>query len=222
MLKDQDTPTLRPYKITHLMSSTEGADKHPPKPWRSRGYLPHFDQPGLVQSLTFRLADSLPRIFLEQCEQELRALPESARQTEKERRIAAYLDRGAGACHLRDWRIASLVEVALLHFDSERYRLLSWCVMPNHVHAMIETKPGHPLEGVVHSWKSFTANEANRILRREGRLWQREYHDRFIRNEKHFARAMRYIEGNAVLAGLVTRAEDWRWCSAWRGRERSV
>src|SRR5262245_26121796 len=28
--------------------------------WHSRGYIPHFDQPGLVQTITFRLADSMP------------------------------------------------------------------------------------------------------------------------------------------------------------------
>ena len=204
------------------MSLSDNADGHPPEPWRSRGYLPHFDQPGLVQSVTFRLADSLPRSFLERCEEELRTLSDPERQAERERRIAAYLDRGAGACHLRDWRIASLVEAAMLHFDDERYRLLCWCVMPNHVHAVIETSSGHPLADVVHSWKSFTANKANRILQREERFWQREYHDRFIRNEKHFVRAVRYVESNAMSAGLVARAEDWRWCSAWRGRRSSV
>ncbi len=204
------------------MPSKKPTDEQPPKPWRSRGYLPHFDRPGLVQSLTFRLADSLPRTFLEQCERKLKALPESERQAEKEQRIASYLDRGKGACVLRDWRIAGLVEDAMLYFDGERYRLLAWCVMPNHVHAIIETMPDHALDRVVHSWKSFTANETNRILRREGRLWQREYHDRFIRDEKHFVRAMRYVEENAVLAGLVARAEDWRWCSAWRGRRGSA
>ncbi|MEM7356329.1 MAG: transposase [Acidobacteriota bacterium] len=164
--------TVRLDKITDVMPSKQ-AISEPPRPWRSRGYLPHFDQPGLVQSLTFRLADSLPRTFIEQCERDLRALPESTRQTEKERQIAAYLDQGAGACQLRDQRIAKLVEDALLYFDVERYRILGWCVMPNHVHAVIGTKPGYPLKAIVHSWKSFPASRANRILQREGRFWQR-------------------------------------------------
>jgi putative transposase len=29
--------------------------------WRSRTFLPHFDVPGLVQHITFHLADSLPK-----------------------------------------------------------------------------------------------------------------------------------------------------------------
>ncbi len=186
--------------------------------WKSRGYLPHFDKAGLVQSVTFRLADSLPRAFLERSEKSIAALPGRKRQIEREKLIADWLDRGEGECHLRDPRIAELVENALLHFDGERYRLLGWCVMPNHVHAMIETMEGQPLDRVLHSWKSFTAKEANRILRRSSKFWQREYHDRFVRDDDHFANALRYIEGNPVKAGLVARVEDWRWSSAWKGR----
>ena len=37
----------------------------PAKNWYSRGYLPHFDHPGLIQSITFRLADALPAQVME-------------------------------------------------------------------------------------------------------------------------------------------------------------
>ena len=187
-------------------------------PWRSRGYLPHFDQDHLIQSITFRLVDSLPRIFLDRCEKELAVLPPDKRQTEKEKRIAVMLDRGFGKCHLRDPRIAEVVENALLYFDEERYRLLCWCIMPNHVHSVIEVFADHPLDEILHSWKSFTSKRANQVLRRTGTFWQREYHDRFIRDDDHFANTYRYIEENPVKARLVAKAEDWRWSSAWQGR----
>lgn len=145
-------------------------------------------------------------------------MPAKKRKVEREKRIAAWLDRGKGECYLSDRRIAELVENALLHFDGERYRLLSWCVMPNHVHGMIETMPGHPLDKVLHSWKSFTAKEANRILKRRATFWQTEYHDRFIRDDDHYGNVLRYIEFNPVIAGLVAKPEDWRWSSAWKGR----
>ncbi len=188
-----------------------------PSPWRSRGYLPHFEEPGRVQNIIFRLADSLPREFLDRCEQELLSLPPDRRQIEKEKRIAKMLDRGAGECHLRDPRVASLVEKALLFYDTERYKLLCWCIMPNHVHAMIETFELYGLAAILHSWKSYTSNEANEILGRRGTLWQREYYDRFIRDDDHYAKAFHYIEDNPMKAGLVARAEDWRWGSAWKG-----
>jgi hypothetical protein len=55
------------------------------------------------------------------------------------------------------------------------------------------------------------------MLERSGRFWQPEYFDRFIRDAKHFASAMRYIHENPRKARLVKRAEDWPYSSAARG-----
>ncbi len=189
--------------------------------WRSRGYLPHFDQPQLLQSLTIRLYDAVPETVLEAWKAELShqgRADASSQDVEIRKRIARYEDAGHGACWLRDKRIAALVENALLHFDGQRYRLIAWCVMPNHVHGLIETQEDWPLATLVHSWKSYTAHRANQILGRCGELWFREYHDRFIRDDRHFANAVAYIEQNPVKAGLAGLPEAWRWSSAWRKR----
>jgi putative DNA methylase len=61
------------------------------------------------------------------------------REIELRRRIEEYLDAGHGACWLRRPEIAALVEGALRYFDGQRYRLLAWCVMPNHVHTLIRS-----------------------------------------------------------------------------------
>ena len=42
-----------------------------------------------------------------------------------------------------------------------------------------------------------------------------DYFDRYIRDEKHFASAITYIENNPVKAGLCRRPEDWAFSSAW-------
>ena len=101
----------------------------PHKGWHSRGYLPHFDQPDLVQSITFRLADALPAHVIESLSQDKEKLAD----LEKRQRIEEYMDTGHGECYLRDLRIGQLVEDALLYFDKDRYRLLAWVVMPNHI-----------------------------------------------------------------------------------------
>jgi REP element-mobilizing transposase RayT len=210
-------------------SSSRGAPASSPassssasSPWRSRGYLPHFDRPGLVQSLTFRLHDAVPDAVIQSWKQKLawvENLPATdPREIKLHRLISRYEDAGHGACWLRDPRIAALVETAMLHFDDQRYRLIAWCVMPNHVHGLIEIQPAWPLAGIVHSWKSFTAHAANQILGRSGLFWFREYHDRFIRDDDHFANAVRYIEQNPVKARLVSAPEKWRWSNAWRER----
>lgn len=93
----------------------------------------------------------------------------------------------------------------------------AWCVMPNHVHAMAYVERGRTLAQVVHAWKSFTAHAINKTLGRTGPVWQREYFDRFIRDEAHYFATIKYIERNPVAAGLVDEAADWKWSSAaWR------
>ncbi len=192
----------------------------PHKAWHSRGYLPHLDQPDIIQSITFRLADSVPADVIAAWKSELALKGKEAtsdpRCAELRERIERYAGQGHGACWLRDERIAGQVEDALLHFDGVRYRLLSWVIMPNHVHALIETTPGFPLEAVVHSWKSFTAKQVNKILGRSGQVWEEDYFDRYIRDENHLSTVVDYIEQNPVKAGLVDTASDWRWSSASR------
>jgi REP element-mobilizing transposase RayT len=206
-----------------LASSPASSSLPAANPWRSRGFLPHFDESRLLQALTFRLHDAVPDSVVQGWKQELAWInhlsSSDPRDVELRKRISRYEDAGHGACWLRNERIASLVENTLLHFDGERYRLIAWCIMPNHVHALVETWEGWTLASVLHSWKSYTAHEANRILRRSGDFWFREYHDRFIRDDRHFTRAIEYIEANPLKAGLVDTKEAWRWSSAWHKEE---
>ena len=178
--------------------------QHPQhKYWHSRGYLPHCDTPGLFQAVTFRLADSLPADVLKSL------LQDAGDDAEKHRRIEALLDARYGACWLQPPEIAEIVEDALLHGDGQRYRLLAWCVMPNHVHVLIETREGWPLSGLLHSWKSFTAKNINRHLGHAGTVWMRDYFDRYIRDDHHLAAVIAYIHANPVKAGLVQ--NEWEW-----------
>lgn len=175
-------------------------------------------------------------------EQLRQSTSDDARFREK---LEDYLNAGHGACLLREPAHAHGVEDALLHFDGQRYRLLAWVVMPNHVHVLIETQAGHPLPEVVHSWKSFTAKiilqaldgrgqrlagsagvppallNAGKMpalpLGRQGVLWQREYFDRYIRDERHLRAVIDYIDNNPVKAGLAKTAGDWGFGSARLG-----
>jgi REP element-mobilizing transposase RayT/Fe-S-cluster containining protein len=186
-----------------------------PRGWHSRGYLPHFDGGAeLPQSATFRLADSVPAAVLEGWADELASQPEGGREAELRKRIENYLDAGHGACHLRDPRIGELVEGALLHFDGVRYHLHAWVVMPNHVHVLFTPTEGHRLSDILASWKSYAANQANKILGGSGQFWQEDYFDRFIRDAEHFANAVDYIENNPVKAGLCRTPAEWPHGSA--------
>jgi len=147
-------------------------------------------------------------------------MPDNEAAAEWRRRVEEWLDTGAGDAWLRDPRISQLVEDALLHFDGMPYRLHAWVVMPNHVHVLFTPMEGSTLSGILHSWKSYTAKEANRILGRSGEFWQEEYFDRYVRNEEPYWAAVEYIEQNPVKAGLCTRKEEWRFGSTAKRREK--
>ncbi len=186
-----------------------------------RTRLPHFEAGEVPQHVCFRLADSLPRVLLQRWEEALRVLPKSERDEEKRRRIESTLDKGLGACWLRHPEIARAVAQALHYFDGSRYRLHVWVVMPNHVHVLVTLMGNATLSSVLHSWKSYTVRRANEILSREGRFWQPDYFDRFVRDERHYRATVYYIHQNPVKAGLCKAASDWRWSSARAVRGRS-
>ena len=101
------------------------------------------------------------------------------------RKVERYLDQGAGACHLGRTEIAKLVAGALKFFHEQRYLFHEWVVMQNHVHAMFWPMPNHLVGDIVKSWKQFTSLRAKGILGLgEGRFWQPESYDHWIRNDE--------------------------------------
>ena len=179
----------------------------PWSPGRRAGRRPHLATPGCTYFVTF-------------C---LQATRWSARQRVPAARLSADPDEvarlsepaGAPAVPLLALpRAARVVEQSLLHFQGERYGLHAWCVMPDHVHALVTPLPRHPLEGILHSWKSFTAHEVNRMLHRSGRLWQQESFDHLVRSGDAFESFLRHIEANPVAGGLCEDAADWPFSSA--------
>lgn len=198
----------------------------PPSPhrgWYSRGYLPHFDHPGLLQFITYHLADSLPTAVLSKISRELSQLPAEQQEAMRTQRLDALLDAGYGSCILYSPEAAGCVVETWLHFAGLRYDLIAWVVMPNHVHVLIRAYQGVPLAKIVQSWKSFTGRRIRALASQShsvppsDRIWMREYWDRYIRDERHFQAVIEYIHQNPVKAGLVKRAEEWRWSSAADG-----
>ncbi|MGB2809527.1 MAG: class I tRNA ligase family protein, partial [Sedimentisphaerales bacterium] len=188
---------------------------------RHGAYLPHWTRGSATYAITFRLADSLPDDALECWRMERaqiiqRAEEQGREPTQQERRelaqlysnrVESHLNAGHGQCYLRDARIAELVQNAMKHFDGERYDLIAWAVMPNHVHAVLKPDKGIELPDILHSWKSYTATKANEVLGRSGAFWQSEYYDHLIRDEKDFIHQVNYVLSNPSKAGL----EEWPW-----------
>jgi REP element-mobilizing transposase RayT len=107
--------------------------------------------------VTFHLADSLPREVADRLRDEVRCLPPEKQDVEWRKRVEAWIDSGYGSCVLREPEVAEMVQNAFLYFDGQRYRLLEWTVMPNHVHVLFQPISGWTVAKTVASWKKFTA-----------------------------------------------------------------
>ena len=205
---------------------------------RDSSYLPHWRVSGATYAVTFRLADSIPETALANYTQRREVLinrlhdlysQAGSRNTLdkllairaeiagfQETQVDTVLNESFGECHLRDPRIASLVENALRHFDGDRYQLIAWSVMPNHVHAIVKPAAGHELEDILHSWKSFTAKKANAMLGRAGSFWQEEYYDHVIRDGEDFRHQIHYVLDNPRRGNATTRWTASKYGSNWQ------
>ena len=188
---------------------------------RQGAYLPHWTRDGATYAVTFRLADSLPASVLDGWRAEREDIVGRAAQQGREMSLAeegdlrrlysdqveACLDRGQGQCWLQRDGVAQIVADSLRHFDGDRYRLLAWCVMPNHVHVVVQPLGSRQLSEILHSWKRHSAQRANELLGRQGAFWQAESYDHLVRDDADLGHAVEYTWGNPDQAGLV----DWQW-----------
>ncbi|MFH1562703.1 MAG: transposase [Nitrospirota bacterium] len=175
--------------------------------------LPHWQQGDILYFVTWRLADALPKQLLEQLLNEkeiwLKNNPKPWDNTTEEEyhdrfthRVDQWLDAGSGSCVLQTPKLARIVASALRHFDGERYDMVSFVVMPNHIHTLFYLRHGYRLQDVIKSWKGYTAREINKSLSVKGAFWQEDYWDRMIRNERHFKKCWDYIRMNPLKARL--------------------
>lgn len=183
-------------------------------------FLPHWRIHGATYAITFRTKDSLPKSVLEDFKQRHQILLdriEKVRQTAGSRDatdellplraelqsltqtiIEPALHVAKGPQPLSDPQIADMVCKALKFFDGERYNLLAWSVMPNHVHILLTPHETFSLEGILKSWKTHTAKQANQILGKSGTFWQEEYYDHIVRDGHDLKNQVRYILKNPV------------------------
>ncbi|MDP1675809.1 MAG: transposase [Bacteroidota bacterium] len=199
-----------------------------------RRHLPHFLPSEAIFFVTFRLVNSLPVWIIDKLRNEYDselALAEYKKTDPSIKKLPeefyrryflefdGFLDNQKSNDNwLNDSRVAKVVADAI-HFRANiKYDLICFCIMPNHVHLVIEILEKHNnaansttkyLTKVLQSLKSYTAIQSNIILQRDGQFWQSENYDRVIRNEKEFEEVINYVAYNPVKAGLVSDVKDW-------------
>lgn len=78
----------------------------------------------------------------------------------------------------------------------------TWVLMPDHFHGLLQLQQNNLSEAVQHL-KGITAHKINRLINKQGGVWQRAYYDRALRFEDDRKNIARYIVMNPVRAGLV-------------------
>jgi REP element-mobilizing transposase RayT len=106
---------------------------------------------------------------------------------------------------------------ALHYWDGRKWTLYATVIMPDHVHGLVQplTSPQgagvFDLAEIIHSVKSFSVHQINRLRGRRGSLWQDGRYDRIVRDETEFLEKWQYIINNPLKKELVQRWEDYPW-----------
>jgi RecG-like helicase/REP element-mobilizing transposase RayT len=110
---------------------------------------------------------------------------------------------------------------ALRYFHSKRYELFAACVMPDHVHFLIQPWPKEnddagnavfwSLKELLHSIKSYSAHAINKTERERGGVWEKERFDRYIRSDRDLIEKFNYILRNPWDSGAARQNEDYPW-----------
>ena len=208
-----------------------------------RRNLPHWRQDGATYFVTFRLGDSIPQKVFAQWEYEknawlrargidcdrngdhwkkqLRRLSDSEQyQFHKHfnRLFQASLDRGQGACYLKNADCLRIVHEKLLEHDGGAYHLGDFAIMPNHAHVLLTPSPGEELERIMKAIKGATARRCNERLGRSGKFWQPDSYDHIVRTLEQLLHFRRYIQDNPKKAGITVSADALHhadWMDKW-------
>ena len=97
-------------------------------------------------------------------------------------------------------------------------RICAYCLMPNHWHMVLWPEKDGDMARFMHRLCTTHATRWLHAKEKEGagHVYQGRYKSFPVGDDEHFYTVMRYVERNALRAGLVERAEEWRWSSVWR------
>ena len=179
--------------------------KHEPVSIDFRGPLPHWEQLGTLQYVTFRLKDSIPQCLAKELAEMRRLwLAEHPKPWSEEeftelteifdKKINLIESKGLGECVLGIPDCRDIFIEKLRRHDGDLYELFEFVVMPNHVHMII--MPGTDMYTILKTLKQYSARRINAILGRKGHLWQDDYFDRLLRSVKDYYKTANYIRQN--------------------------
>ncbi len=206
-----------------------------------RRTLPHILPIGATFFVTFRLHGSLPFGFMQKLTEAFEAkvfeirtsfwLDPEAEIYRQQKIFFKRFDEALDKIHnnvryLENPKVAQVIIKKIHEYDGELYDLLSYCIMPNHVHLLIDTsiqlngikskseineENYVQLDKIMKLVKGGSSYEINKILRKKGTFWQRESYDHYVRDGKELINIIWYIVRNPVKGKLVLEWDDFEY-----------
>lgn len=177
-----------------------------------RRNLPHLYFNDGIYFITARLKKSIPLVKLVQLKNSASKITD-----EKQKRLFRKYDALLDSCNFGEkyLKIPECIEIvkSTLHYpDGRDYKLICYCIMPNHFHLVFELLNNNKgISKIMQSIKRISARECNQLLKRTGAFWQDESFDRWVRNDRELYFIIRYVLLNPVNAGLVKNWDEWKY-----------
>ena len=178
-----------------------------------RRNLPHLYYNEGMYFVTYRLCGSIHLKDLKQLQ--LSQLNKNAHPNQQKKIFKKYdslLDKPSNNIqYLKQTEIMEICKLSLHYYDEKEYKLICYCIMPNHIHLVFELLSKERNVGdIMGSIKKYSARKSNNILQQKGAFWKAESFDRVIRDNIELYFTIKYILLNPVNAGLVKNWYEWK------------
>ena len=116
-----------------------------------------------------------------------------------------------------DTRLGRKIMLIILQNAKDKFGfgLTNFCIMPTHIHLLIKPEKGTSLSVIMQWIKTNSAKYWNRVHGSKDHLWGHRYFARVITDERDYDNVMKYIDQNAVVAGLVCEPAEWKASGAY-------
>ena len=97
--------------------------------------------------------------------------------------------------------------------ERKPFELYGYCLLNNHFHLLLRPTGGATISRIMQSLLVSHTQRYHRHYRSGGHVWQGRFKSPVIQSDEHLLTVLRYIEANPLRAGLVKRADEYRWSS---------
>ncbi len=199
-----------------MVSEISGLDLYSLSTTQGERY-PHWECNNAIYHVVFRLYDSIPLSLMNSLKEEKKTLDiikhnrKLIGQEIGKIRLFEKFDKAMASNSrnplLTNCQIAQFITDMMKAEHGDKYNLHAYCVMPNHVHAIVEPLSRYELSKIVVYWKGSSAHKINKLLDRTGHVWAKDYFNHIIRSGTSYDSQVLYVKNNPIAAGL----NNWPW-----------